>query len=91
MKWVRRLVCAPIRLYQKFISPCLGHNCRFVCMMISVPLHESAHALAASRLGDDTARRQGRLSLNPLAHFSPLGAVCFLLLGVGWATPVPVR
>ena len=45
---------------------------RFVCMMISVPLHESAHALAASRLGDDTARRQGRLSLNPLAHFSPL-------------------
>lgn len=63
---------------------------RFVCMMISVPLHESAHALAASRLGDDTARRQGRLSLNPLAHFSPLGAVCFLLLGVGWATPVPV-
>ena len=63
---------------------------RFVCMMISVPLHESAHALAASCLGDDTARRQGRLSLNPLAHFSPLGAVCFLLLGVGWATPVPV-
>ena len=30
MKWVRRLVCAPIRLYQKFISPCLGHNCRFL-------------------------------------------------------------
>ena len=58
--------------------------------LLCITFHETSHGFVAWKLGDPTAKEAGRLSLNPLAHFSPLGAVCFLLLGVGWATPVPV-
>jgi Zn-dependent protease len=58
--------------------------------LIAVTVHELAHGLVADRLGDPTARRQGRLTLNPLPHIDPLGALAFLLAGFGWAKPVPV-
>lgn len=58
--------------------------------LVAVTVHEVAHALVADRLGDPTARRQGRLTLNPLPHIDPIGAVAFLLAGFGWAKPVPV-
>ncbi len=61
----------------------------FIIFMI-LPLHEYAHAWAASKLGDDTASYQGRMTLNPLAHIDPIGALCMLLLGFGWAKPVPI-
>lgn len=55
-----------------------------------LPVHEWAHAWAACKLGDYTAKSQGRLSLNPLVSFDPLGALFLLLFGFGWAKPVPI-
>ncbi len=60
-------------------------------LLIAVTVHELAHGLVADRLGDPTARRLGRLTLNPLPHLDPLGALCFVLSGFGWAKPVPVN
>ena len=60
-------------------------------ILISLPFHEFAHALTAYALGDQTAKRAGRLTLNPLAHLDPLGALCTLLFHFGWAKPVPVN
>ena len=59
--------------------------------LVAVTVHELAHGVVADRLGDPTARVQGRLTLNPLPHIDPLGAVAFLLAGFGWAKPVPVN
>lgn len=53
--------------------------------------HEFSHAWAANELGDDTAARQGRLTLNPLAHLDPIGSALLLLFGFGWAKPTPVN
>lgn len=58
--------------------------------IISITLHEAAHAYAAHQFGDNTAARDGRLTLNPMAHMDPLGALMVLLVGFGWAKPVPV-
>src|SRR5215470_11279949 len=60
-------------------------------LLIAVTVHELAHALVADRLGDPTARALGRLTLNPLPHIDPLGALAFVLAGFGWAKPVPVN
>ncbi len=56
-----------------------------------LPIHEFAHALVAYKLGDQTARLQGRLTTNPLAHIDPMGALLILLVGFGYAKPVPVN
>ncbi len=61
-----------------------------VPVLLGLTIHEYAHGLAAWRLGDDTARREGRLTLNPLAHLDPLGTVMLFFSGLfGWAKPVP--
>ena len=62
-------------------------------LLLSLTVHEFAHALVARRLGDDTAERLGRLTLNPLAHADPIGTFLLPVLGVpfGWARPVPVN
>ena len=60
-------------------------------LLLAVTVHEVAHGLVADRLGDPTARLQGRLTLNPLPHLDPLGALAFVLVGFGWAKPVPVN
>ncbi len=62
-------------------------------LMLYLSVHEWAHAYSAWKLGDDTASREGRLTLNPLAHIDPIGTVLLPLLGVpfGWARPVPVN
>lgn len=59
-------------------------------LLISFPVHESAHAYSAYRLGDDTAKRAGRLTLNPFKHLDLLGTICLVLFQFGWAKPVPV-
>ncbi len=66
-------------------------------LIVSLTVHEAAHAWAADRLGDSTARLLGRLSLNPLVHIDPVGTVVFPLVAlttglplIGWAKPVPV-
>jgi Zn-dependent protease len=60
-------------------------------MLISLPVHEFSHALAAYNLGDDTAKRQGRLTLNPIKHLDPMGAILMIFTGFGWAKPVPIN
>jgi Zn-dependent protease len=64
-----------------------------ILLALSLSVHEWAHAYSAFRLGDDTAQRLGRLTLNPLVHIDPIGTVLLPLLGVpfGWAKPVPVN
>ena len=59
-------------------------------ILFSLTIHEYAHALVAHRLGDDTAKRQGRLSLNPLVHLDVLGTLLLFIVHFGWAKPVPV-
>ena len=70
----------------------------FITLALSLPaivlclsIHESAHGGAAYLLGDRTARDSGRVTLSPLAHIDPMGFVCLLLFGFGWARPVPVN
>ncbi|MFZ5432551.1 MAG: site-2 protease family protein [Calditrichota bacterium] len=58
--------------------------------LFGLTLHEFSHAWAATRLGDPTARRLGRLSLNPLAHLDLFGSLALIFIGFGWAKPVPV-
>jgi Zn-dependent protease len=65
---------------------------RFFVLTVSLSFHEAAHAWAAFRLGDDTAEKSGRLSLNPLVHMDPLGSLMILSgMPLGWAKPVPVN
>ncbi len=65
-------------------------------LLICLPVHEMAHAFAAVKLGDNTPKRDGRLSLNPLNHLDPLGTLCLIMssfagVGFGWARPVIVN
>lgn len=69
-----------------------------LCLLLSIPgiliaitFHEFAHAYAADKLGDDTPRNQGRLTLNPLGHLDPIGTVMLLFAGFGWGKPVEVN
>ncbi len=59
--------------------------------LIALSVHEFCHGYAAYRLGDPTARNFGRLTLNPLKHIDPIGAVCMVLFRFGWAKPVPIN
>ncbi len=63
---------------------------RALAIVLCFPVHESAHAWMADMLGDPTGRERGRISLNPLVHMEMWGTICFLLLGIGYAKPVPV-
>ena len=58
--------------------------------LLALTIHEFAHGWVANRLGDPTARLQGRLTLNPLAHLDIIGTIAIVLIGFGWAKPVPV-
>ena len=62
-----------------------------MAILLTTTLHELSHGLTAYRLGDPTARTAGRLTLNPLAHLDLVGTVMFLVVGFGWAKPVPVN
>ena len=64
---------------------------RLIVALTALPMHECAHAYAAMRMGDHTAERQGRLTLNPFAHFDPIGTTAIILFGFGWAKPVPIN
>ena len=64
---------------------------RCIVLVAIIPLHECSHGWVANRLGDPTAKNQGRLTLNPIKHFDPIGSVLMLLTGFGWAKAVPVN
>jgi len=63
---------------------------RIPVFLLALTIHEFSHAWMANRLGDSTARLQGRLTLNPLAHLDPIGTLAIILIKFGWAKPVPV-
>lgn len=60
-------------------------------VIVAMTFHEFAHAWAATKLGDETPRQQGRLSLNPISHIDPVGLICLMLLGFGWGKPVQIN
>lgn len=60
-------------------------------ILLSLSMHETAHGYVAYKLGDHTARNLGRLTLNPAKHLDPMGFLCMLLAGFGWAKPVPIN
>jgi Zn-dependent protease len=60
-------------------------------VLVAISIHEYGHALAAYKMGDNTAKAQGRLTLNPLKHLDPIGFLCLLIFRFGWAKPVPVN
>ena len=60
-----------------------------VALVVSLSFHEFGHAFVALRFGDDTARRAGRLTINPLAHIDPMGLLMVVFIGFGYAKPVP--
>lgn len=64
---------------------------RVAIIFLILPIHELAHAFAAKKLGDNTALMTGRLTLNPLSHVDPIGAIFLILFGFGWAKPVPIN
>jgi len=61
-----------------------------IAVTVAITVHEFGHALRAEKAGDRTPRELGRVTLNPLAHYDPIGSTLFLLFGFGWAKPVPV-
>ncbi|MCI5886395.1 MAG: site-2 protease family protein [Oscillospiraceae bacterium] len=62
-----------------------------IIILFSLSLHETAHGYIAYRLGDPTAKNMGRLTLNPIKHLDPIGFLCMLIAGFGWANPVPIN
>ncbi len=60
-------------------------------VLIAITFHEYAHAFAADKLGDDTPRNQGRLSLNPLSHLDPFGVLMLIFAHIGWGKPVQIN
>ncbi|MEX0787225.1 MAG: site-2 protease family protein [Anaerolineales bacterium] len=72
------------------LSP-LAFVARAITLVIALTVHEFSHAWTADQLGDDTPRANGRLTLNPLAHLDPIGSLMMLIVGFGWAKPVPVN
>ena len=64
---------------------------RAVAVLLAISVHEAAHGFVAYLLGDRTAKNMGRISINPMRHIDPVGALCLLVFGFGWAKPVMVN
>lgn len=86
-----------LMLFSSFVS-LFSHEGALLSFVISIPgiliaitFHEFAHAFAADKLGDDTPRRQGRLSLNPFSHLDPFGTIMLIFAGFGWGKPVEIN
>ena len=62
-----------------------------LAVIFSLTIHEFSHSFVAYKLGDDTPKKMGRLTFNPMAHFDALGLFSFMFLGFGWAKPVPIN
>ena len=60
-------------------------------LVIGITIHEFSHAILAYKFGDDTAKLEGRLTINPMKHLDPMGSIMLLVAGFGWGTPVPVN
>ena len=84
MYWIQSLLSDPRSTLLLFLLALPGR-------VLAISAHESAHGWVAEKCGDPTARMLGRITLNPMKHLDPLGLACMLLLGIGWAKPVPVN
>ncbi len=73
------------------VETILQYGVRILIIFMILPVHEFAHAWVAYKLGDNTARYSGRLTMNPFSHIDILGSICLLLTGFGWAKPVPIN
>lgn len=62
-----------------------------VVFFFSLAIHEFAHGFVAYKMGDNTPKAMGRLTLNPFKHLDPMGFLCFVIFGVGWAKPMPIN
>ena len=84
-----------LRYFDEFLSDPKGMLIFFLLAfpgrILALSLHEYAHAWVANRCGDPTAKMMGRLTVNPLKHLDPMGTILMLLVGFGWAKPVPVN
>ena len=76
-----------MRLSQEFIDMLY----RVPVILIAFTVHELSHGFAAYKLGDDTAKKAGRLTLNPIRHIDPVGALMLIVMRFGWAKPVPIN
>ena len=76
-----------LSLFEQFPALAVAIILGFV---VGITLHEAAHAYSAYKLGDDTAYRQGRVTLNPLSHLDVLGSLMILMAGFGWGKPTPI-
>lgn len=79
-------------IVERFINLFRGNNWLVIpAALLCIVVHEVSHGYAAYLLGDRTAKSMGRLTLNPLPHIDPIGLICMMLFGFGWAKPVPVN
>ena len=78
-------------MQRDFVSAAIALLSGMFVLLVTLPIHEFAHAFAAYKLGDPTAKYNGRLTLNPFKHLDFIGAALLLFFGVGWAKPVPVN
>lgn len=76
-------------LFSSFLSNPLSVVIYMIVLVITIAVHEYAHARVADELGDPTARLSGRLTLNPKAHIDPMGLILLFFIGFGWGKPVP--
>jgi Zn-dependent protease len=81
----------PMGLLSILLSQPLMFLFLVVPLLYSVIAHEVAHGVVALLFGDDTAKRRGRLTLNPISHLDPVGSLMLFIVGFGWAKPVPVN
>ena len=84
------LVAIAIASYRENPAELLDLVLTIPAVLIAITFHEFAHAFVADKLGDDTPRRQGRLTLNPIAHLDPIGSVLLIVAGYGWGKPVEI-
>lgn len=85
------LILSTVIGYLSDFNKLLGLIISIPAVLIAITFHEFAHAFAADKLGDDTPRNQGRLSLNPLHHLDPVGSLLLLFAGFGWGKPVEIN
>ena len=78
-------------MWEEFSSRLHQYPVMIPALLLALTAHEYAHAWTANALGDPTARAQGRLTLNPIAHLDPVGTLALLFFRFGWAKPVPVN
>lgn len=84
------MVISGLSSYLRNTADLIGLLLTIPGVLIAITFHEFAHAFAADKLGDDTPRRQGRLSLNPFDHLDPIGSIMLLFAGFGWGKPVEI-